>query len=455
MRTIAVTLSLSLTSAFSWADEVEVPTEPTPPPGGGTYVDYGAPAGSRTGAGATQDVNSHLPSSSKPSLDGSGDGFDLRQRSSGGGIILGGGTEQNAYDTYGSEGSMALDGSVKTVSRKPVPEFHMVKKGDTLWDLSGTYYDNPRQWPRLWSMNPQLENPHWIYPGDQLRTGAPRGEATDLPKDDNSAGPGGFIGRERSVPQGTVFLRDQGYIGDPDRDVWGEVVGAKEEVMMLAKGDTVYLLIEDEYEPRVGQRLSIFEEVRTPTNVPGSRKPPGELVKVYGTVRVDAFDRDTRVAKGVLIESLDVVERGSNVGPVGRRFDVVPPKASSVDVEARILTSVYPNVLFGQHQVVFLDKGSEDGLAPGNRLRAVRRGDTWRRQLKTTSRHARMRVPLDDGRDAPAEITPLRGDDETFPDEVVGEVRILRCEDYSSIAMVTESARALEAGEKLIAVQGY
>jgi len=423
--------------------------------GGQEPSDYPVPA--IPPSGGDQDINSYLPSSSRPTIDGSGDSFDLNRGKSGGAVILkGGGGAEDGYDSFGGDGLDSEGRVVVRTQQKPVPEFHMVKKGDTLWDISQSYYENPREWPRLWSMNPQLENPHWIYPGDQLRTAAGAQPGAPAPRsEDNSAGGGGFVGRERAVPSGTIFLRDQGYIGDPERDVWGELVGAKEEVMMLAKGDTVYLTMNDGVDVRIGQRLNIFKEVRSPKRVEGARKPPGELVKVYGTVRVDAWDPDTQIARGVLIESLDVVERGSKVGPVGRRFDVVPPKQASVDLEARILTSVYPHIYFAQYQVVFIDKGSDDGLVPGNRLRAVRHGDTWRRELRTASKHARMRVPTDDPRDAPVENTPLHGDDESFPDEIVGEVMVLRTEEYSSICVVVESARPLVGGEKLVAVSGY
>jgi len=452
-----VPLALLLTGALAAQEVDEGALEAK---GGSEPTDYPAPATFRPAA--DEDINSYLPSSSRPSVDGSSDSFDLNRSSSGGAVILkgGGGAEEEMSGGLGSEGLDPEGRLVVRTQQKPVPEFHTVSKGDTLWDISQNYFENPREWPRLWSMNPQLENPHWIYPGDQLRTaasgpGGPAGAGPAGPAEDNSAGRGGFVGREHAVPSGTIFLRDQGYIGDPERDVWGELVGAKEEVMMLAKGDTVYLAMNDGVDVRVGQRLNIFKEVRSPKKVEGARKPPGELVKVYGTVRIDAWDPDKLIARGVLIESLDVVERGSKVGPVGRRFDVVPPKSAAVDLEARILTSIYPHIYFAQYQVVFIDKGSDDGLVPGNRLRAVRHGDTWRRELRTASKHARMRVPLDDPHDAPHETTPLHGDDEVFPDEVVGEVMVLRTEEYSSICMVVESARPLVGGEKLVAVSGY
>ncbi len=462
-----VTFRLSVAGLFVSSSvlcqQAGVPVEPAEPSqpeqstGGESYSDYPAPASGRGGygqPGSKGDINSHLPSSSQPTLGGGDDGFDLNRRSRGGSIILRGQGAEETYDAYGAGRAAPGSGQVRSARRKPVPEFHMVKKGDTLWDISDRYYQNPREWPRLWSMNPQVENPHWIYPGDQLRT-APGEDSKHRFREDNSAGEGGFVGRDRAVPPGTVFLRAQGYLGDPDENVWGRLVGANKEVMMLGKGDIVYLMLDDDVEPRIGQRLTVFNDVRTPRRVPGSRKPPGELVKVYGTVRVDAWDPETRMARGMLIESLDVVERGARVGPVGRRFDVVPPEPAEVDLEARILTSVYPNVYFGQHQVVFIDKGSEDGLAPGNRLRAVRRGDKWRRELDDASEHARLRVPLDDPTPAPVEMTPLYGDDEKFPDRVVGEVLLLRTEDYSAVGIVTESTRALEPGEKLIAVEGY
>jgi hypothetical protein len=162
-------------------------------------------------------VDGHLPSSSRSSNDTSRatDGFDLLPDSDGN------------ETAHGSENSgFVIEGQI-------VPEMHTVRSGDTLWDISGRYYRNPYGWPRLWAQNAQFQNPHWIYPGDQVRL-----------RDTSESGPAAMnIGLRRGakVPPQTIFLRDVGWLDDKKDDIWGEVVGSPSEKMMLSEGDDVYV----------------------------------------------------------------------------------------------------------------------------------------------------------------------------------------------------------------------
>jgi hypothetical protein len=175
-------------------------------------------------------------------------------------------------------------------------------------------------------------------------------------------------------------------------------------------------------------------------------------VAVLGTVRIEAYNPKTRVARASITESLDVIERGAKVGPVRRRFDVVPPVANKAKVEARILTSLYPHVYLAQNQVVFLDRGAEDGLVPGNRLYVTRRGDQWRDSL--SARSTRERVRVDSAGNADVDMTPLPGRTEDFPEESVAELVILRAEKYSSIALVTQSRQEVVPGDVAVSRVG-
>jgi hypothetical protein len=404
-----------------------------------TVIIQTAPTGGTAYGPSMGDLNKGLPSSSRSRSGNESDGFDLGANSGSGGTV------------YGGKGAAGIVGPHRGID---VPAIHVVRKGDTLWDLCGSYYANPWGWPKVWSYNPQIVNPHWIYPGDQIRLRDANDPMTQRREQLAGAAAGSGMKLGAKVPPNTIFLRDHGFLGDPKRDVWGELIGSAEDQMLLANGNHVYLKLRPGVQIKPGETLTIFTPVRKADDVPGARKPPGEIVSVKGTVKVDQFNPQTRVARGEVIEALDVIERGFHVGPVGREFDVVPPKKANQTVQARVLSSLYPHEVLGQHQLTFLDHGSEDGLEPGTRMFVLRQGDTWRESLKVGNTMLKYRMKIESNKSADAESTPLVNDDKQLPSEVVAELRVLRTEKYSSLAIVIESRRELEPGDVAVSLQG-
>lgn len=386
-------------------------------------------------------IDGHLPSSSQSKSDiNQNDGFDLP------------GPESGGITVHGSEDAPAF----QRPEAGGGPRLYTVEKGDTLWDICAGQFGNPWEWPRVWSYNPQIQNPHWIYPGDQLRLSVVERAITKrLAGESLVLGMGdGQPLRRALVPQKTVFLRNLGYIDDPTKDVWGELVGAQRERLILAEGSIVYMILRPGVKVKKGQLLTVFRPLRSVRSVEGARMPDGELVAFRGAVEITGFDEKTRVARGKLIESLGEVERGAKVGPIRRRFEVVPPKPSKVDLWARVLTSMYPHEVLGQNQVVFIDRGANDGLKKGNRLFVVRRGDSWRNTLETTTAMARTRARLE-ADDASVELTPIHGDQEDFPEETIGEIRIISLRATTALALVTESAIEIAPGDRVVARKGH
>ena len=409
-------------------------TGPGAAPGGGTtvpgpttttqYFPGGVapvPKGGTLGGGNVQF------SSSKPITGNERDSFDFRQDGGSGGTVRG-----------DANSSFVIDGNGGRMHSGIVPNTHNVRRGDTLWGICGYYFNNPYQWPRIWSYNSQIQNPHWIYPGDQVRL---RGSGGELVSSDPRSN---ITDRRRQVPPDTVFLRNQGFIEDESNN-WGEITGAREDKMFLTDYDEVYLRIVGDHDVKVGQELTVYRPLKSQAG--------GRLIEIQGTVKVDQWNAKDRIARARVTETLDTIERGARIGPIARRFEVVPPARNEKDAEATILSSIHPHNFYGQNQVVFIDKGEEDGLKPGNRLFVIRKGDGFHKTQPTGS--AAKRIAIEDPSPAATENITKPRDDRSLPEEVLAELRLINVKKRTSMALVTTSRREIELGDKAYARKGY
>lgn len=340
-------------------------------------------------------------------------------------------------DLGGEDGGSIVetgDGPVQ-VHGGSVPPSHSVRRGDTLWDISWFYYNNPWEWPRVWSYNPEITNPHWIYPGDQVRLY----EGGQAPKTAGEGGGGGKgagpdqpIAAPAQTGEGFFELRQLAFVGNEDLKAAITVDGSPEEKMLLAAGDEVYLAYPKERPPRVGQRYSVYQE-RKRVKHPDSGKDVGAYVKIVGEVEVISVKQDKR-ARAVILDSVDVIERGQRVGPLQRQFKNVDPTPAEVDLEGTIVADISADQLIGARQVVVLDRGSEHRVKVGNKLHVVRRGDAYAKVMGPKSNVGK--------------------NDTRYPARSIGEVLVVQTGKRNSIAVVSRSDKEFGVGDHVLMVRG-
>lgn len=347
-------------------------------------------------------------------------------------------------------------GQTGSVYRKPEEDIHTVQEGDTLWDISERYFGEPWHWPELWSYNPEITNPHWIYPLDHIRLST-RALETSPPQTGAAAvaNPQAFAEPKQTLPgdlaprvavparllkDGAVFLRDQGYLDDAALQASGKIVSAKEEHMLLSNSDKVYVKFKPNQNVSTGQEYTIF---RTVKKWERDKDEQGTLVRIMGTVRVESFDAQKSVARGTITETLDPIERGMDVTLMDRRFDLVPPAKNEANVTARIIASVQPRQLLSYGNVVFLDVGEGHGIKPGNRFFVIRQGDEW----------------LDMNRRPPEEmgnVSPVpKYDRSILPHEAVAELRVVKVRKNVTVALITNAQTDVLQGEQVEMRVGY
>lgn len=340
------------------------------------------------------------------------------------------------------------------------PDTYTVRPGDTLWDLSGRFLNNPWYWPKIWSYNPDIANPHWINTGDNLRfypsgdegamqvvpvaeaepepeaEAAPVKELEDLSRADLKEGP---TDEEREVvsvagahvvgyvPPHTMYARRDAFVTRHELEESGTITASFEEKTLLSIRDHAYVTFKNPGGIQVGNTFSIFRTLREVEH-PVTGETLGFQTVILGSGKVTAVDK--RGVTVFIASSYDTIERGDRLGPwVEKAYRPVPPKANGKKLEGYIVGSPVEQLgELAESQFVFVDKGKADGVEEGNSFTVIRSGDP------------RMSGDL---------LHPEHWEGDPLPIEDLGRLLVVDVKDHTSAALVTRSLRELLPGDRV------
>ncbi|MEO0575779.1 MAG: LysM peptidoglycan-binding domain-containing protein [Pseudomonadota bacterium] len=269
------------------------------------------------------------------------------------------------------------------------PDQYVVKRGDTLWDISAMFLRDPWYWPEIWQVNPQIENPHLIYPGDLLSLiyvdGLPRimlqrggGRSARLspgvrviPLDEAIT----------TIPYEAIsaFLTRAAVLEKEEVDALPYILQARGDHLISSAGVDLYARGDIE---GVGSRYSVV-------HVDGPLlDPDDDTVVGYEALYVG----DGTVRRGGDPSTLFVNQSQREILNGDRLISkdvVIPlnffPKAPDTAVDGRIISVIDGVSRIGQYQVVVINRGERDGLANGDVLDILRAGEEIRDRYSKNS----------------------------------------------------------------------
>ncbi|WOH36481.1 LysM domain-containing protein [Thalassotalea fonticola] len=255
------------------------------------------------------------------------------------------------------------------------PKTYVVKKGDTLWDISGIFLNEPWLWPKLWRINPEINNPHLIYPGDELRLvydesgqpmlvkgkpelkWSPQGRKTL--KDSN---PITILPLEHLAP----YLNYSTVLSQADIDSSSYILGGDEKYKSNMEGAKIYV----KGELKAGQNYAIYhkgDEILDPE----SKEHLGYYAILVGTAKgIRNGNEENKEPSTAFLESSKREVRAGDVVIAVNEGQLLPSfyamqTVKDKELQARMISSYNLAREFGKFEIVLLNKGANHQLNMG------------------------------------------------------------------------------------------
>jgi hypothetical protein len=322
------------------------------------------------------------------------------------------------------------------------PDSYVVKRGDTLWGIAKVFLRDPWFWPEIWQVNPQVHNPHLIYPGDTLRLvyidGRPQ---IVLQRGTLERGDGVRVEpRVRSEPLDAAittipYATVAAFMSKPtvlDRDqikTAPYVLATRDLHVVMSEGDTVYA--RGFASPaELGSHYNVVR-VGDPLVDPDDNRVLGYDGIFTGSGHVTRQGDPTTL---IMTESARESRAGDKLipGGVDVPLDFIP-SAPRVKTNGRIISVANGVTVIGQYEVVVVNRGARDGLAPGNVLGVFDTGpvvaDTDKRGFFNLDRLGAKRVSL--------------------PSERTGTFMVFKTFDNISYGLIMEATNLIRVGDKI------
>jgi hypothetical protein len=239
--------------------------------------------------------------------------------------------------------------------------YYTVQKGDTLWDLSTRFSDSPWLWPELWSENRQIFNPHLIYPGERIRIYHGKGNDTFVSKN---------VGTNRPIKNETVRkphyyyspINSVGFIRKQPVTPQGIIFKVKDDKELISAGDLVYIRQKSNDPLIAGRKYTVYRTLK-PVVDEKTKTPIGAQHYLTGVVEI--IKKEPGFVLGKVIQSYRCIAIDDLLMPYKKRSPRIALTESIKGLDGKIILAEEHVNNIGDETIAFIDKGSEDGVTPG------------------------------------------------------------------------------------------